>query len=209
MLTVLLVITIQPLASVYIPFIQVLEINYSRVIITLMDLNLYVVVNHGVYRYMMNKLDRWLLILKEVVQVSQDIVIVSSALNLNKMIQISLFLQVGIKTSRSGILDNQVHAGLFMAHTFVVIQLIYMTGSYWQDPIKTPSSFNYGTSAHVSTSKISPGMKAFRLTNPASCMHHNSRRIQVISLFQVVVELMKLRYLMLTICSNHALKSEA
>lgn len=130
MLTVLLVITIQPLASVYIPFIQVLEINYSRVIITLMDLNLYVVVNHGVYRYMMNKLDRWLLILKVVVQVSQDIAIVSSALNLNKMIQISLFLQVGIKTSRSGILDNQVHAGLFMAHTFVVIQLIYMTGSY-------------------------------------------------------------------------------
>ena len=73
----------------------------------------------------MSRRDSKLSTSKVVVQVNQVTVIEFSAASLMETIQILLSLEVGTRMSKSGILDNQVHADLFMDHIFVVIQLIF------------------------------------------------------------------------------------
>ena len=61
----------------------------------------------------------------------------------------------------------------------------------------------------MSILKTSIGTKAYHLTSHALYMLLNSKRTQVISLYQVGLVQMKLRFLMQITCSNHVLKSEA
>ena len=78
-----------PLQANYcIPYIQVSEISSSRVITTMMEHNFVQVASHGLSQFMMSRQGSKLLILKEVVLVSQATVTEFSVSNSTKMIQI-------------------------------------------------------------------------------------------------------------------------
>jgi hypothetical protein len=120
----------------------------------------------------------------------------------------TLSQEVGIIMLWFGILDNKVQLDPFMDHTFVEIQLIYMTVIFLLVLIQTPDSCNYGTLVLASQSKISLGMKVFLQKKLAKFTALNSKRTQEISLSLVVVEPTKLKCLMETTCSNHAPRSK-
>ena len=107
-----------------------------------------------------------------------------------------------------GILDNKVQLDPFMVHMFVEILLIYMTVIFSLVLTLIPDSCNYGTLVLASQSKISLGMRVFLQKKLAKFTELNSKRTpEILSLLEVVV-LMKLKFLMETICSNHVLKSK-
>ena len=72
-----------------------------------------------------------------------------------------------------------------MVHIFAVIQSISMMASFSLAPIKIISNSNFGTLVLANILKILIGMKAFLQRNLVSFIHLNSRKTQVILLFQV------------------------
>ena len=95
-----------------------------------------------------------------------------------------------------------------MGHMFVVTPLIYMMVIFLLEPTPIPINCNYGTLVHVSQLKTSLGTKVFLQKKLAKFTELNSKRTpEILSLLEVVV-LMKLKFLMETICSNHVLKSK-
>ena len=120
----------------------------------------------------------------------------------------TLSQEVGIIMLWFGILDNKVQLDPFMDHTYVEIQLIYMTVIFWLVLTLIPDSCNYGTLVLASQSKISLGMRVFLQKKLAKFTALNSKRTLEISLSLVVVEPTKLKCLMETICSNHVPRSK-
>lgn len=96
---------------------------------------------------------------------NQDTVIVSSVLSSVLMIQILSYLEVGIITSKFGILESHLQLDLLSDLTFVVILLISMMVIFLLDNILIPSNFNFGILEHVNQLKILAGMKVFNQRN--------------------------------------------
>ena len=183
-------------------------ISSSPSIIIMMEPNSSLPASLGVYRCSMSRRDSKLSTSRVVVQVNQVTVIEFSAASLMETIQILLSLEVGTRMSKSGILDNQVHADQFMDHIFVVIQLIFMMALCWQGLIRILSNFNCGTSEPVSILKISIGTKVFHLISLVLSTHLNSKRTLVILLSQEVQAPTRSKYLMRTTCSSLVPRSE-
>jgi len=91
---------------------------------------------------------------------------------------------------------------------FAVILLIFMMDIFLLVNIQILNSFNFGISELVNQLKTLVGMRVCLQRNHVWFMARNFRKTLEISSLQVVQELMKLKFLMETICSNHVLKLE-
>jgi hypothetical protein len=141
------------------------SISYSLVITTQMEPISLLVEKIRLLEFMMNKQEDLSVNLKVEVLENQVTVIESFAQSFVRMIQILLSLEVGIITSKFGILESHLQLDLLSDLTFAEILSIFMMDIYLQVNMPTLNSFNFGTSEPANQSKISVGMRAYHLRN--------------------------------------------
>ena len=110
--------------------------------------------------------------------------------------------------SKFGILENHLQSDLLSDLTFVVIPSIFMMDISLQVNILTQNNFNFGISELVNQLKILVGMRVYHQRNHVQFMPRNFRKTPEISSLREDQELMKLKFLTETTCSNHVLKLE-
>ena len=141
------------------------SISYSLVITIQMELISLLVEKIRLLEFMMSKQEALFVNLKVEVLENQVTVIESFAQSFARMIQILLSLEVGIITSKFGILESHLQLDLLSDPTFAEILSIFMMDIYLQVNMPTLNSFNFGTSEPANQSKISVGMRAYHLRN--------------------------------------------
>ena len=130
-----------------------------------MELNSLLVEKIRLLEFMMSKQEASSVNLRVEVLENQVTVIESFALSFAQMIQILLFREVGIITSKFGILEGHLQLDLLSDLTFAVILSISMMDIYLQVNIPTLNSYNFGISEPANQSKTSVGMKAYHQRN--------------------------------------------
>jgi len=156
----------------------------------------------------MNKQEHLSPNLKVEVLENQVTVIECSVQSFAQMIQIWSSLEVGIITSKFGISESHLQLDLLLVLMFAVILLIFMMDIYLPVNIQILNSFNFGISELVNQLKILVGMRVCLQKNHVWFIARNFRKVLEISSLQEAQELMKLKFLMETICSSHVLKLE-
>jgi len=141
------------------------SISYSLVITTQMEPISLLVEKIRLLEFMMNKQEDLSVNLKVEVLENQVTVIESFAQSFVRMIQILLSLEVGIITSKFGILESHLQSDPLSDLTFAVILSIFMMDIYLQASIPILNSFNFGISEPVNQLKTSVGMKAYHQRN--------------------------------------------
>ena len=141
------------------------SISYSLVITTQMEPISLLVEKIRLLEFMMSKQEASSVNLKVEVLENQVTVIESFAQSFARMIQILLSLEVGIITSKFGILESHLQLDLLSDLTFAVILSIFMMDIYLQVNIPTLNSFNFGILELANLSKISVGMRAYHQRN--------------------------------------------
>ena len=141
------------------------SISYSLVITIQMELISLLVEKIRLLEFMMSKQEALFVNLKVEVLENQVIVTESFAQSFAQMIQILLSLEVGIITSKFGILESHLQLDPLSDLTFAVILSIFMMDIYLQVNILILNSFNFGISEPVNQSKTSVGMKAYHQRN--------------------------------------------